>query len=1264
MEPNNASLSSENSTQEVQKNPISILHTEKRTLSYKFYTFLKKWAEKKLTKVIPLETSEQETLFEPLSPIVSSESESPYYDALEWALGNPDVKNIAITGPYGSGKSSILRTFEKKYTKYDYLNISLATFSEDETSQKAKSTKNTLSALHQKEAKNEANRLIELSILQQMFYKVSDSDIPDSRFKRIKIVGIKELTLLIGLSMTWICSLSFVLWPKFFARTSWWESLDNQQRDLFLYISVGLFLSVTTILLRSLILKFNKYQFNKLNLSSGEIEINPKSETSILNKYLDEILYFFEKMPYDVVLIEDLDRFNDPEIFTKLRELNLLINNAKSIKAKKNVRFVYAIKDDMFLDNTRTKFFDFIIPVLPIITSANSLDIILNTEKRKKIIADMPENFVADIMLYVSDMRVLKNIFNEYFIYRDSLKKVRPKPEKLFAIITYKNIYPKDFAELHENKGILHRAFEEKGKTIEKMIDEIKLKISNLEQRRSELSTRSELKIEEINKVYLFNLRLMLPYANALQLNNIRYEWDELVDQNEFKTLIGRKKFAYFYSDPSESEEELETKEISFEQVEQKTDPDLSYNDRIELSEKAGGKLIKDIDEKLLDYKQKLLKVEHQSLKTILDMEMEIESSKIIDEELGSKKLLVYLIKHGYIDEMYPTLISYFHEGSLMQKDMEFLMSVKDQEPLQPDFKIVMAENLCKRISINEFGRIEVLNHQLTNFILEHSDTNKEKLDRFLSQFIKPNERAINFFYSYQSAGSQVGKFIYLIGKQWKHMVEDIFWNDTLPIETKHEQLFLMLSHVDLEDLIRHNENGKLAIFISQISRFIALFKKEQYDRLKSIIKNLEVKFEFLAHPTNQQNDLVDFIYENHYYQLNKEIIIFWFNYHGINDNQTIKQLETSNYTTIQNSSLDFLKACIDANLEAYMANVFFDLDANTKESEESIIFFLTHDKITDIQKVKIINDEDFVLFDLNKVDKKFWQLLMELKKVLSLWDNVVAYFNETKTFDIHFTSFLNSKRVYKPLSNYSISSIEADQDAISLTAIEIIKYDQLSNEAFEHLINKSYTHYYVNPLVTIAEDRMSLLIDRKKIAWSANNYNKLKEVYTNLHIKLGFLHQKEFLKDLEKIKLDGIDVDVYLHWKKFNHSQRLLLINHISGEMIDEKPDLADFLLEILGKSTFRALDYPFLLSTFTYGTRNKDKAALFLMHLYALSEKEINQLLPLMGKPHKEIGTKPKSMIIDNNEQNLQLVVKLKEKRVIKKYKEEKDKIQISNK
>ena len=52
--------------------------------------------------------------FHSLAPTDNAENSDIYLSALDWAIKEPNIKNIALTGNYGSGKSSILNTYQKK----------------------------------------------------------------------------------------------------------------------------------------------------------------------------------------------------------------------------------------------------------------------------------------------------------------------------------------------------------------------------------------------------------------------------------------------------------------------------------------------------------------------------------------------------------------------------------------------------------------------------------------------------------------------------------------------------------------------------------------------------------------------------------------------------------------------------------------------------------------------------------------------------------------------------------------------------------------------------------------------------------------------------------------------------------------------------------------------------------------------------------------------------------------------------------------------
>ena len=107
------------------------------------------------------------------------------------------------------------------------------------------------------------------------------------------------------------------------------------------------------ILMQYVITLCYKAKWKKLSLNGISIEL--EKNTSIFNKHFWwKYFIFFQACPYNIVVIEDLDRFKNPDLFLKLREVNFLLNESNAIK--QHIVFVYAVKDDVFINEDRTKF--------------------------------------------------------------------------------------------------------------------------------------------------------------------------------------------------------------------------------------------------------------------------------------------------------------------------------------------------------------------------------------------------------------------------------------------------------------------------------------------------------------------------------------------------------------------------------------------------------------------------------------------------------------------------------------------------------------------------------------------------------------------------------------------------------------------------------------------------------------------------------------------------------------------------------------------
>ena len=438
-------------------------------------------------------------MLEPLLPKDLTEKDAAFktveelHEVIDKALDEGEIKNIALTGPFGSGKSSVLQTLRKRYKEFEYLPISLATLQANEDSD------NKAGLNIDDEQIELLNRKIEYSILQQLIYREKASTVPNSRFRRIIHIDDKRLKVLSFHGVLFFVAILIAFEPSWFIVSSIYQLLDfgiwNIVPDI---LAVGYMLYFLFIVLGYVIKSYSNSKLNKLNLKDGEIEL--KEENSIFNKHLDEILYFFQVTKYNVVIIEDLDRFGTSKIFLKLRELNQLINESKIVG--RNLVFLYAVKDDIFINEERTKFFDYITTVIPVINPSNSKDKLKVALKERGLDEnEIMDGDLADMAFFIQDMRILTNIANEFQQYREKLctgNNQKLNLTKLLAMIVYKNYYPKDFAMLHRREGKVYSCIKAKPLFAKFALNEIELKEKALEEEYQEY-----LKVRHLKEVMI-----------------------------------------------------------------------------------------------------------------------------------------------------------------------------------------------------------------------------------------------------------------------------------------------------------------------------------------------------------------------------------------------------------------------------------------------------------------------------------------------------------------------------------------------------------------------------------------------------------------------------------------------------------------------------------------------------------------------------------------------------------------------------------------
>ncbi|AKA72034.1 hypothetical protein [Clostridium scatologenes] len=1199
--------------------------------------------------------------YEDLMPKIDKEKNEHYCETLEWALKNYNIKNIALTGVYGSGKSTILKTFETFHKEYKYLNISMANFN-NETENKETTEGGTESGKKNTVTACIDNSVIEKGILQQMFYKVKYKSIPSSRFKRIidykfKYILFKSLVILAAISLG-ILIFNPIIFTNLYNNVLYGQKTFKINITITYILGIVIFIIIFKILSPAIKYLSNNFRITKISTKAGDAQLDD-SEKSIFNKYIDEILYFFEMNKYDVVVFEDLDRFNNIEIFSKLRELNLLINNSEQINRR--VVFIYAIKDEIFSNaenkddkfhyKNRTKFFDFIIPVVQVVNSANACNLMIDKFKDANLLnIKLDEDFISDISFLINDRRVLNNIFNEYIIYKENLRHIDNQyeneldPTKLLSIIVYKNMYPTDFAKLQDDEGMVYELFKNKYKLIESRVPQLKEECKELKLQIEYEKKECAEKIFELRYIYA---KYILDIVNSdnIGINDRSYTYKELSSEqgfNEFLNSNNYKLLANGYYSPIQDAELLN-------KLNEKKQEYLQREKIVKLKEEnVKPNVLENLKRKLDSKHNEINLLTSKPLKNLIN---DNNKDEIFKYDMSKENLLKFLIREGYIDESYSEYISYFYEGIITPKDNEFIHNVMYEKEMEFGRSLDKPKNIMKKLRNYRFEKKYVLNYNLLDFIIENkSDTEKYEncYELIVKQLSNETEISFSFIDGYTSKQSHVDIFVKSLCSNWPNMWKYIQNHCNLTIEKSNLYLKHILEFGENTDILEMNKDNVFTEYISKLSEFLELLNDEsKYEKLKDLLIKLDIKFECLNKGIDDNNKLFEFIVKNNLYVINIHMIELIIE---TKSSKTLKELSTSNYTTILESSCSNLIEYINNNINKYIENVFLALDSNTKESKEPLIQILKNNAILLESRKHIIQKETIIFPSIDEIkDLDLWSTLIENKKIDISWNNVVEYYEKFNFGDGILEKYLNKKEIYNKLSKFKIQDIQDESvqydDNLVLFSNQIILNETLTETCFIELVKSIPYKKIPIALEKVKPERIDIIIEHGIIGLTESNYNTLKEHFEWKHLLLLQKNIDEYMENYAKYNLDSKDIITLLD-DSVDRDKRLFIINNMNINLLDNNSELIHSIVDFIINNEPSELKDNLLSKLMTINLEDKIKIDILLSQIDFIDEVNTFKLLNLISSEFNNLSQTNTEVIISYSEYNKNLIKKLKSK------------------
>lgn len=449
------------------------------------------------------------TIF-PLSPDPSLASDGRtevHFEFLDEALNGSQaerIHNIAITGGFGTGKSSLIRSYESNKRKDErdqdssvfpseeqtgFMYVSIGEYSSDNDPHL-----NLIKRNGAKEQENGASSInaVERRILLQLFARFRKADLPQSAFRLIPEEGMihhRWIAFFIGVFVFAALLLSFheSLGKLLIAVNdmpggpnwgAWIMEHLIEYKTLIRFILAAyctIFGAIAVTFLCMYILPRIRFRAFTVKGANAELSVERKAVESYLDLYSMELVYCLEKIARKidrVVVFEDLDRLRNSDclhIMTRLREINTLVNLRLQQKDER-LTFIYAINDGFLELVQHEKFFDYILPVVPEMNRRSAAKLFADKIKQgidnDYEVADKFPQFET-VVSCLSDYRLQNTILNEFHVLQklycqvhrsDDQARERIKPEdsirnELLAFAIYKNCWPGDYHALREGNS-------------------------------------------------------------------------------------------------------------------------------------------------------------------------------------------------------------------------------------------------------------------------------------------------------------------------------------------------------------------------------------------------------------------------------------------------------------------------------------------------------------------------------------------------------------------------------------------------------------------------------------------------------------------------------------------------------------------------------------------------------------------------------------------------------------------------------------------
>lgn len=726
-------------------------------------------------------------------------------------------------------------------------------------------------------------------------------------------------------------------------------------------------------------------------------------------------------------------------------------------------------------------------------------------------------------------MRVLNSICNEFIVFKKTIKDSQDLGKlqdiQMLSIMIFKNMYPEEFALLQGTEGIIKKAYTDRNDFIKVTSADLQKEIEDAEEERRKSDSQEMLHAEDVKLAFIQKIVGDRGVFTKIQGTKGNFTRSDILKGDFSLAQIGVGAATVYYRQPNY----YSVESYIINEIEKVTCSDgVTYYEKCDRAIARDKKRRKQIAQNLLDKQRQLYELRSKPMKMLIK---EYGADEVLGDDVRKNKLLVFMLRHGYIDDTYQMYINYFLPGSISSDELNFIINVRNYAGIADwNYRIIHPGNVISRLFDYELEQQkECLNFDLAEFF--YADNRKsDKKTGFSKQLAKDDEDSRRFIKEYYVRAKNRAEFIRCIAKE-----KPLFWFDICSDESLGHQdkvtylkdifMYLKAEDIVLQDTAANEVNSAYSIctFIVEADEVLEQLQDTGTKKIVTVLTQIKTKFKNINIQTVDA-EIIKGVFANELFEIS---LVMLQKYADFIAGEAVEGFESNIYTHILDHGDIQVIEYLERNVGKLIKEVILPTEANTGEDIETIYRCMELLDYEDSLSIQLVQKMKAVMSNL----KEWHSTIKDQRR--NVRNIVDAFLTENKM-----VASVENLDTYKSLFSFSavlcrfvdenIEAFLSDENLDDAHVKEFLKKD-IKDETIEKILQNYQMDSFSENLNSYPDNVVQAMIELKYFKYTRSRYNEILSAFSEMLPLFAELYWDELKTEIPSIDFDLAIIDRFM---------------------------------------------------------------------------------------------------------------------------------------